>query len=412
MRCHEESAVVGPVMSEPALVDNVLLFGRVLRATGLEVHHGRLLDAVRALEWVGVRSRTDVAAVLRCLLVHSRDDQERFDLAFDRFFRVHRPPSPGLPLFALGERPRVVARPAPAAPVRVELDDLQEDSADATRRVAAWSPTSISRTKDFGDFTHAELERARDLLQRLPWRLSRRRTHRWQRARSGPVDLRPLLRRNLTRGSDMLELPRRERRHVPRPIILIGDVSGSMERYSRVLLYFLYGLSRSGVRVETFVFATRLTRVTRQLTGRRGQDAFARVARAVQDWGGGTRIGEAFRSFNTRWARRVMRNGPVVLIVSDGWDRGDPSLLASELARIRRSCRRLIWLNPLLGSPGYEPLARGMMAALRLVDDFLPAHNLASLEQLADHLRALPSRVRSSSSRARMTPGPPRDPVR
>jgi uncharacterized protein with von Willebrand factor type A (vWA) domain len=410
--CHDEPIVCGDVMREPALVENVLLFGRLLRAIGLEVHHGRLLDAVRALEWVGVRSRTDVAAALRCLLVHNHDDQERFDLAFDRFFRVHRPPSPGPPLFPIGERPRVVARPAPAAPVRVELEDLQQDSQAATRRVAAWSPTSISRTKDFGEFTHAELERARDLLQRLPWRLSLRRTRRWQRAQAGPVDLRPVLRRNLTRGGDVLELPRRERRRVPRPIILIGDVSGSMERYSRVLLHFVYGLSHSGARVETFVFATRLTRVTRQLTGRRGQDAFARVARAVQDWGGGTRIGEALRMFNTRWARRVMRNGPVVLIVSDGWDRGDPSLLATELSRIRRSCRRLIWLNPLLGSPGYEPLARGMMAALRHVDDFLPAHNLVSLEQLADHLQALPSRVRSSSSRAGTVPGLRPDRVR
>jgi uncharacterized protein with von Willebrand factor type A (vWA) domain len=138
------------------------------------------------------------------------------------------------------------------------------------------------------------------------------------------------------------------------------------------------------------MFSTRLTRVTRQLARRRGSATLTRLAREVEDWGGGTRIGEALRSFNTRWAKRVTRNGPVVIIVSDGWDRGDPMLLEQELARLRRSCRRLIWLNPLLGSARYEPLTRGMQAALRHVDAFLPAHNLTSLEQLADHLRALP----------------------
>jgi uncharacterized protein with von Willebrand factor type A (vWA) domain len=200
-------------------------------------------------------------------------------------------------------------------------------------------------------------------------------------------------------AGDPLDLPRRERRAAARPIVLLGDVSGSMERYSRVLLHFVYGLSRSAARVETFLFATRLTRVTRRLTARRGTRALTHLARDVQDWGGGTRIGEALHAFNTCWARRVMRNGPVVLIVSDGWDRGDPTLLGQELARVRRSCRRLIWLNPLLGSARYEPLTRGMQTALRYVDDFLPTHNLASLEQLADHLRALSSRSRPAAWR-------------
>jgi uncharacterized protein with von Willebrand factor type A (vWA) domain len=166
-----------------------------------------------------------------------------------------------------------------------------------------------------------------------------------------------------------------------------------MERYSRILLHFVYGLSRGARRVESFVFATELTRVTRAIGIRRGVDReLSRITRDVSDWGGGTRIGEAFRAFNTQWTRRVMRNGPVVLILSDGWDRGDPELLARELARLRRSCRRLVWLNPLLGAARYEPLTRGMLAALPHIDDFLPAHNLESLEQLADYLRAIPER--------------------
>jgi uncharacterized protein with von Willebrand factor type A (vWA) domain len=377
------------VQTDTGFADNVLLFRRVLRAAGLDVHHGRLLDALQALEWIGVGSRLDVRATLRGLLVHRHEDIATFNEAFDLFFQAHRAPAPGPPLFSLGERPRVVARPAPGSNVNVELEDAGVDSSSgAVRTVGAWSPQSVSRTKDFGEFTHAELERARQLLENLPWSFARRRTRRWRRASSGAVHLRPVLRRSVA-GGDLMDLPRRERREVARPLVFLGDVSGSMERYSRMLLHFVYGVARSRTRVESFLFATTLTRVTRHITGRRADEAFARVARDVQDWGGGTRIGDALRTFNIRWGRRVMRNGPIVLIVSDGWDRGDPELLARELARVRRSCRRLIWLNPLLGSADYRPLTRGMQAALRYVDDFLPAHNLASLEELAAHLASL-----------------------
>jgi uncharacterized protein with von Willebrand factor type A (vWA) domain len=283
--------------------------------------------------------------------------------------------------------------------VQVAIDDVGRDAAGSSRALGAWSAAGVSRTKDFADFTDDELEHARRLLERLPWRLGARRTRRWQRAAGGRIDLRPALRRNLMRGGDLLHLPRRERRDATRPIVLIGDVSGSMERYSRVLVSFVYGLAHAGTRVESFVFATRLTRLTRAVAESRGRAALARVARQVTDWGGGTRIGECLRTFNTRWARRVMRNGPVVIVVSDGWDRGDPEVLRRELARVRRSCRRLVWLNPLLGSASYEPLTRGMRAALGVIDDFLPAHNLASIEELARFLERLPARARPGGRR-------------
>ena len=374
------------------LASNVLQFGRLLRAAGFHVHYGRLLDAVRALEYVNVGSRTDVAAALRSLLVHDRNEIAQFDRAFELFFQAHRAPAPGLPLFSLGERPRVVVQPAPGVPLHTEVEGIHPGLVPATRAVGAWSAAELSRTKDFGEFTDRELEAARALLERFPWNLNRRRTRRWRRATSGTPDLRRVLRRHATRG-DVIDLPRRARRDASRPIVLLGDVSGSMERYSRVMVHFVYGLAHSATRVEVFLFATRLTRVTPHLAARRGGIALTRLAREVQDWGGGTRIGEALRAFNIRWARRVARNGPIVIIVSDGWDRGDPAVLGRELARVRRSCRRLIWLNPLLGSAQYEPLTRGMQAALRHVDDFLPAHNLVSLEQLADHLRVLPART-------------------
>jgi uncharacterized protein with von Willebrand factor type A (vWA) domain len=217
----------------------------------------------------------------------------------------------------------------------------------------------------------------------MGWRLSTRRTRRWAPAATGSVDIRQVARGNLNYGGEPIELPRRQRVEKPRPIVALCDVSGSMEQYSRMLLQFVCGLARGSARAESFLFATRLTRVTWQVNAGRARRNLSALSRTVQDWGGGTRIGEALRAFNVRWARRVMRNGPVVLIVSDGWDRGDPAMLSREMARLRRRCHRLIWLNPLLGSASYEPLTRGMVAALDYVDEFLPAHNIASLEHLA-----------------------------
>ena len=373
------------------LIANLLRFGDVLRGGGLEVHPARMRDAVVALEVVGIRSREDVRAALRCLLVHRRDDIAFFDEAFDHFWKARGAAGGGLPLFSLGERPRVVAMPG--ADTRVEFEAAEggaASAADARVAAAAWSDREALRTRDFADLSAADLRRAEQLLADLGWRLGTRRTRRWTPAPHGAVDFRRIVRRNVKHGGELLDLPRRTHREKPRPLIILGDVSGSMERYTRMLLQFFCGVSGGGQQVESFVFATRLTRVTRQVAERGAHDALDAVARRVQDWGGGTRIGESLRAFNVHWARRVMRHGPVAIVVSDGWDRGDPELLARELARVRRSCRRLVWLNPLLGSSSYEPLTRGMRAALPLVDDFLPAHNVASFEQLAEHLRSLP----------------------
>ena len=271
----------------------------------------------------------------------------------------------------------------------MESQSTESDAASAAFAIGAYSTVEVSRTKDFADFTAAELEAARRVMLRMRWRPGVRRTRRWQRSSRGDLDMPRLLRTNLMRGGELIELPRRIRREAPRPIVMLADVSGSMDRYSRMLLAFASGLTRSARQVESFVFATRLTRVSRLVSAATGYRVLSRMVRDLHDWGGGTRIGEALRTFNTTWARRVMRHGPVILIVSDGWDRGDPQLLAQELARLRRRCSRLIWLNPLLGSAGYEPLTRGMQAALEHIDDFMPAHNLRSLEDLATHLQRL-----------------------
>jgi uncharacterized protein with von Willebrand factor type A (vWA) domain len=191
----------------------------------------------------------------------------------------------------------------------------------------------------------------------------------------------------------MVEWPTRKKKDKPRPLVVIADISGSMERYTRLLLHFIYGLSEGlDEVVEAFVFSTRLTHITRQLRNKDVDQAMHQISRSVPDWSGGTRIGEAFKRFNFDWGRRVLGRGAVVLVISDGWDRGEPELLGQEIARLQRSCYRLIWLNPLLGSPRYEPLTRGIQAAMPYIDDFLPVHNLASLEDLAAYLAKVSAR--------------------
>ena len=227
-------------------------------------------------------------------------------------------------------------------------------------------------------------------MAQLTWRLGERRTRRRQPGAGKQFDQRRTLRHNLKYGGQVMEWIRLEPKVKPRPLVVIADISGSMERYTRLLLRFIYGLSEGLERVEAFVFSTRLSRITRQLQSRDAERALQNIAHQVPDWSGGTRIGEALKRFNFAWGRRVLGRGAVVLLISDGWDRGDIDLLRREMARLQRSCHRLLWLNPLLGSPDYEPLTLGMQAALPFVDDFLTVHNLASLEDLAAHLVNLP----------------------
>jgi uncharacterized protein len=381
------------------LLRNLVHFGRLLRSAGLDVHTGRLLDAVRGIEQVGLGSRDDLRHTLRTILVHRREDFDRFDTAFELFWREHRSGGSGS-LHSIGERPREISvRTARRAiEAAVPAGGSGESAEPLTGSVRTWSPDDVRRSRDFAGLTPSEIEDARVAVLELDWRVALRRSRRWSTGRGRTVDLRRIVRRNIRYGGEIFDLPRRRRKEKMRPLVLICDISGSMETYSRMLLYFAYALASSGVRLEAFLFATRLTRITRHLRGTRSEDVMRAVDRAVPDWSGGTRIGDAIRTFNREWGRRVLGHGPVVVLISDGWDRGDPDVLRAEIARLQRSCHRLIWLNPLLGSPEYEPLTRGMQAALAHVDDFLPAHNLESLEALAAHLGSL-----AAARRARTT---------
>lgn len=379
-----------------ALLHNLLLFARILRGAGIDVPAGAMADAAQALLLVGLRRRSDVRSTLGAVLVRRKDDLETFDAAFDLFFRGSRRGEHAQDLRALGERRKFKPPERDVAGHEFQLG--QQPSAaptlgGGTPVGAAPTPTysrqEALRAKDFAAYGPDEIAEAESYLAAMRWEPGLRRSRRWRPARRGRLDLRRVLSGGVRFGGELVELGRAARVVEPRPLIVLCDVSGSMERYSRMLLHFLHGMRTRRSRVEVFLFATRLSRVTRE-AGERHVDAFVTaLPRVSPDFAGGTRIGEALRTFNVVWARRVIRRGPIVLLISDGWDRGDPELLATEMARLHRSVRRLIWLNPLLGSAAYQPLTRGMQAALPHVDDFLPVHNLDSLEALARELNDL-----------------------
>lgn len=249
----------------------------------------------------------------------------------------------------------------------------------------------ILRQKNFDHFTSKEILEARRLIALMDWQIGERKTRRKIRTRNGiQIDMSRLVRRNLKHGIELLSLPEREPKFKMRRLVVLADISGSMERYTRMVLHLLHALCHEMGRVEVFTFGIRLTRITSDLKKRNVDSAVMLPARRVPDWSGGTRIGDSLKNFNYKWARRVLRAGAVVLIISDGWDRGDLGLLREEMARLQRSCFRLIWLNPLLDDPSFEPTAQGQQVALPFVDDFLPVHNLSSLESLVARLATLP----------------------
>jgi uncharacterized protein with von Willebrand factor type A (vWA) domain len=397
-------------------LDNLLMFGRVLRRAGIEVQPGRLLDVVAALGHVDLSAREEVRHACRALLVHRHEQFSIFDRAFDAFWRLHERretshdarsgESPG----SMGVIEEVLLLDESASGGTTE----DGSAPDPERGLKTWSDRGGVADKDFSALTTDEMREARQALSRLEWNPGERRTRRWVRGRGSRIDLRRAIADSLRTGGEMVRLPRRTRRVHPRPLVLLCDVSGSMERYSRMLLHFAHALTLRHNRVEAFLFSIRLTRITRQLHVRRTDEALAGVAQTVPDWSGGTRIGGAVKEFHQRWGRRVLNGGPVVLLISDGWDRGDPEELRAQIARLQRRCYRLVWLNPLIGTADYAPLTRGLRAALPYVDDFLPSRTLTNLVDLASHLNSL-ARVRLTpvttsargrgSTRVRQTPG-------
>ncbi len=374
-------------MSEPAdgVVGRLGALAEALRAEGVRTGVGELLTAVSCVDALDVTSRQDVRLGLRTVLCSQRGDLERFDRAFTAVFGDGTLPGGDTPLSELGAIEREAL---PSVGVPDPGGALAEAGTDPVP--AAWSEIELLHEKDFARYTDAEMALARELIARLarrhPTRVSRR--TRPSRRRGRVPDLRRTVHASLRTGGEPMHRRWRAPTRRPRQLVLVCDVSGSMAPYARMLLQYLHACVAARRRVEAFAFGTRLTRITHELGGRDHDRALERAAAVVTDFSGGTRIGAAIAELNRVHGRRLGR-GSVVVVLSDGWDRGDPEQLSTEMARLRRAAFRLVWLNPLAAHPDYEPLARGMKAAVPHTDELLAGNSLASLEHLAMLLEAM-----------------------
>lgn len=384
---------MGPYIAGDQLVHNIVVFTRLLRHLGIPSGSTQLHNFLDALQVIELRNRRDVRDAARAIFVSRREDIQLFEQAFDWFWK-RRDYSLDARRAAAKITPAFVKPPPPSKFLTTAMEPLTGDSLAQKGKIVTiqtFSQQETLRRKDFGSFTRGEIEQAKKLMRALPWRPGQRATRRTVRGGDEFFDARSTMRRNLKYGGELIQPAWKQIRYKPRPLVVLCDISGSMENYSRMLLHFIHALRERETQAECFVFGTRLTRITRQLRSRSVERALRGVSDSVVDWSGGTRIGESLKQFNFQWARRVLRPGAVVLIISDGWDRGDPQLLAREMARLRRNVFRVIWLNPLIASDDYAPLTLGLQAALPYVDDFLPAHNFTSLQDLALLLQKLNS---------------------
>ncbi len=379
------------------LAANVMQFCRVLRRAGIPVGPGRMLAAVEAVETVGVGSRQDFYWALHATLITRYDQFETFDEAFKLFWRdpdlLKRLMGLMLPEIDTGKKDRREANRRvseafgpPPGERRSDSDQDEEPEVEIDARLTV-SEREVLQTRDFDKMSTAELDRAKTLIARMRLPLDERPTRRYRPdARGRRIDPRATMRSMMRGGGNAIELSFRRRATKPPPLVILCDISGSMSRYARVMLHFIHAVTQARHRVHSFVFGTRLSNITRMIRARDVDEALARVGGNVQDWSGGTRIGDSLAAFNRQWGRRVLGQSAVVLLITDGLDRGGDDTLAPAIDRLHRSCGRLIWLNPLLRFDGYAPKSQGAKAMIDHVDDLRPVHSLDSLRDLIDAL--------------------------
>ncbi len=384
-------------MNGETAAGNLVVFVRSLRANGFTVTPATTEHLVDAARIVGMHRGDDVREAFRAIVVTSRSQNTMFDELFDRFFSGDVVIALDAVIERIAQRTPLHHAPrigASGSSSRNDGDDL-EDVLD----VVGGSESERLMDVDFAELNDDEAVAVAAILATMTWSPSSVRSRRWRPASGGPApDLRRTMRMMTGPGGDLMPLAFSERRLRQRPLIVIADVSGSMERYSEMLLHFIHGAQFRFRTVESFVFSTQLTRITRQLRRRDPTEALADVARAVPDWSGGTRIGDAIGTFNRRWSRRIGGAGPIALIISDGWDTGDPQHLGLEMRRLSRAVHQVIWLNPLAGHAEFTPQARGMAAALPFVDDLLAAGTARNLVDLIGLLQSS-DRARSVAAR-------------
>ena len=375
---------------------NILYFARTLRAAGLPIGPGKVLDAIRAVETAGLKRRDDFYWTLHSVFVNRRDQRELFDQAFHIFWRnpeiLEKMMSMMLPQMGVPETspegPKTLQRVADAIlPGRGEDGKEPEKEEIEIEATLTFSDRELLQSKDFEAMSADEVAKAKRLIANLRLPIVEVKTRRFVPNPAGRrVDMRRTMRASLRSGGDVIPLQHRSRQRRHPPLVVLCDISGSMSRYSRMLLHFLHAVTNDRDRVHTFLFGTRLTNVTRHLRNKDVDIALDKVGQAVEDWSGGTRIGATLHQFNNEWSRRVLGQGAVLLLITDGLDRDAGAGLEAEMERLHKSCRRLIWLNPLLRFEGFEPKSMGIRAILPHVDEFRPVHNLDSLTELAEAL--------------------------
>jgi uncharacterized protein with von Willebrand factor type A (vWA) domain len=367
------------------IADNVVGFARALRAAGVPVGPGAVIDAMNALQIIDIGNRRDVFTTLEAIFVKRREHALIFAQAFDLFFRAAQEWKHLLDSVPLPDQAR---KPPPPASRRVQeafsqASTMEQPQAEEQEVRLSVSDKEILQKKDFAQMSAAEIAEATRAIEKMRLPQAELETRRYRPdARGQKLDMRRTLRASLRTGGEIVDIRRLGRIEKPAPIVALLDISGSMSEYTRLFLHFLHAIMDARKRVSVFLFGTRLTNVTRALRQRDPDEALASCSKTVEDWAGGTRIATSLHTFNKMWARRVLGQGAIVLLISDGLEREADSRLAFEIDRLHRSCRRLIWLNPLLRFDGFEPRAQGIKMMLPHVDEFRPVHNLISIEGL------------------------------
>ncbi len=377
------------------LSTNVMHFARLLRRAGLPVGPADMLAAIEALDLVEIGDKAQMRSALRTTLVHRHEHADLFDYAFSIYWRDPNAAQQARAMAAIDGGKEAPPERAPAGARRIEEAfrqkreprEMPDNSPEQFDAVMTVSDRERLQNMDFEAMSATDIANAKAEIRKLRLPLDEKRTRRMRPDASGPrIDLRATLRASLRQGGELASLERTRRTTRPPPLVVLCDISGSMSRYAQILLHFLHAVANDRDRVSTFLFGTRLSNITRQLKARDPEVAFQMVSHAVPDWSGGTRIGEAIALFNRQWSRRVLGQGAVVLLVTDGLDRDGAAGLSEEMERLHKSCARLVWLNPLLRWDGFAPKSQGIRAMLPHVDEFRTVHNIASLKSLVTTL--------------------------
>ena len=390
-----------PTYIQSRLHDAITVFGRFLRQAGCQIGTGEIMSAIEASSKINLSNRKDFRHALKTCFITNHKMIPLFDQLFNLYWRNPDKIERVSDILRKLNESRLSKAGLSSMKDQVkelynkQLENFNEKESDEEKQfdVFLYSPQEILREKRFDAYTNEEYDEAKEFISRWMWKFGERKLRRLQKGRkSYRLDIRNTIRNNIFPAQDFIALNWKDRKTKQRPLVVLTDISGSMDHYTRILLHFIFTIHSINNHLEAFTFGTRLSRITHYLRQKDANDALEYVNESVQDWSGGTKIGETLETFNRMWTRRVLNGSAVVLIISDGWDTGNIDLLSKEVDRLHRSCHRLIWLNPNLGYENFQPLSQGLLAIQPHVDDFLPIHNLNSLTDLLNYLSNLGKR--------------------